>query len=483
MSDGPEAVTTTIVTARTTGRQTPTRGSRHQRALPLIPLLPVEDTLPLDSASTNATDSVPILPTSVLTSASTSISSVTPRIESHPASPTVSPSCTANRRVDRTDLRTRIFSQLVDADAPVDEGKLRRAAASGVPASLRPQVWSMLLGVVEFQSSQELSMRPSHLHDYANLVKHVTIDPDITRRVRRVLSRSRSHTFATLARASHRCSPSDDDRPPSTPVDELNSMQLPPRSSSSVVHDAHLLTTDPPPPGMGSGGDSGSCGSDSGGSAGNGGLVRSVRRRPTVSVLGASRTKVVDTHMVARYSRVISAYLQNMPNIDFDEQLVHLVSPFLEIMPSEADAFYAFSAMMSTHSPLFTQHGLQDAVSHFKSMFRALHPDLYDLFVVEDVDVNKWARNWLRGLLVEQLPRSSLLRLWDSYFAYPPKDGLLLHPYVCLVFVQHIKSELLDCDDGERMSANLSSLPTIDTDHVIAHAITTRAQLCGRGVM
>lgn len=162
---------------------------------------------------------------------------------------------------------------------------------------------------------------------------------------------------------------------------------------------------------------------------------------------------------------------------------MYLVCPFLEVMVSEAEAFYAFSAMMATHSPLFTSHGLQDAVSQFKSMFRALHPDLYDLFVMEDFDVNKWARNWLRGLLVEQLSRHVLLRLWDSYFAHPPEDGLLLHPYVCLVFIQHVKSELLDSDDAERMSAILSSLPTVDTDHVIAHAVTIRAQLCHRGVM
>lgn len=114
-------------------------------------------------------------------------------------------------------------------------------------------------------------------------------------------------------------------------------------------------------------------------------------------------------------------------------------------------------------------------------MFRTLHPELYDHFVAEEVDIHAWATNWLRGLLVEQLPRKALLRLWDSYFA--TVDGLALHPFVCLVFLHHLTPELHDCDDAECIRSVLSSVPPLDIDLVIAHAVTTRDQLRELGIM
>lgn len=408
------------------------------------------------------------------------------RSDTLPASPTVSPPSSGELRVEHTDPRTRTFLQLLDADALVDEAKLRMASASGVPTSLRSQVWGMLLGVAAFQSSQDMSIRPSRIDGYANLVRHIVPDPDISRRIRRLLSRSRSLNQSNTASSAHRRSVPDDDLSNPRNSDTFNIATNPTNSVSgrtSLGHDTNLRTTEPAstvaPVSLGGNG----IGNGVGINSTTSNTSRAHRRRDNANMLRSSRTTVVDSHLVARYSRVISCYLQNSPTVEFDEQLVYLVNPFLEVMASEAEAFYAFSAMMATHAPLFTPHGLQDAVSQFKSMFRALHAELYDMFVMEDFDVNKWARNWLRGLLVEQLPKHVLLRLWDSYFAHPPEDGLLLHPYVCLVFIQHVKSELLDCDDAERMSAILSSLHPVDTDHVIAHAITIRAQLCDRGVM
>lgn len=369
----------------------------------------------------------------------------------------------------------------------MDEAKLRMAAASGVPMSLRPQVWSMLLGVTAFQSSQDMTIRPCRVDDYANLARHSVLDPDISRRIRRLLARSRSLCQTKLASATlHRPIAGDDngavENPRTNNVSPNIVAGLP--GSTSSMHDSHSLTTDSPTvtstPTPGGAVNSNGVGIITSAAATT---QRAHRRRGNANMLRSSGGTVVDTHLIARYSRVISCYLQNAPAVEFDEQLVYLVCPFLEVMTNEAEAFYAFSAMMTTHSSLFIPHGLQDAVSHFKSMFRALHPDLYDLFVMEDFDVSKWARKWLCGLLVEQLPRPVLLRLWDCYFAHPPERGLLLHPYVCLVFIQHVKSELLDSDDGERISAILSSLPAVDTDHVIAHAVTIRAQLCDRGVM
>lgn len=229
----------------------------------------------------------------------------------------------------------------------------------------------------------------------------------------------------------------------------------PPPTVALSMHDAEPPPAQPPP----------------------GGASAHARHRSAV------RT-VVDTQVATSFTRILAAYLEHAaPSISFDEHLVLLSAPFLDVMPTEADAFYAFSALMNVQQVLFNPSGLLDAVSNFLGMFRCVHADLYDHFVAEEVDINRWARNWLRCLLVNLLPRKSLLRLWDAYFAARPDDGLLLHPYVCLVFIQHLKPELQDCEDAESIMAVLSSLPAIDIDHVIAHAITARQQLRDRDIM
>lgn len=348
------------------------------------------------------------------------------------------------------------FCSLLDVDAPVDEKKLRRTASAGIPPPLRPHVWNMLLGIVAFDRAQDLSRHPRRLQEYAQLTDHLPDNAQLSRRIRRVLTRSRS---AYQPAENHqpinlRANLADDESGNNSPEKSMgNSAPLRVRSTSSfpsasekdALADKSEFGTVVAPPSR-------------------------THRRPV--------SRIVDTHLVARFARVISTYLENAPAIDYHDHFVFLCAPFLEIMPTEADAYYAFSALMNTHGKLFSQSGLHDAVSNFQTMFRILYPELYDHFVAEEVDLNKWARDWLRGLLVEQLPRRSLLRLWDSYFANPPFDGVLLHPYVCLVFIQNLKPDLHDCEDAESIMAVLSALPAMDIDHVIANAKTKREELC-----
>lgn len=362
------------------------------------------------------------------------------------------PALAARPFADATaDAQAALFRVLLDADASVDEGKLRRAAASGVPPHARPVVWRMLLGVTAFDSADGLAAEQKRTRDYAHLAADHDADGEVSRRIRVVLKRSRSAYQPTSThekRAGRQGSTSGEsyDEDDEEGQEQKPSLQEAPSANGTVKPNGRAAS-----------------------------YVRGGRH---------SKVRIVDREIVARFTRVINTYLEcSGPAIEFHTNMVHLCAPFIELMSTESDAYYGFNALMQQHQHMFTDEGLGEAVSEFTTMFRSLHQDLYDHFVSEEVDINKWVRKWLRGLLVEELPRRALLRLWDAYFANLDKHGLDLHPYVCLVFIEHIKSELEDCEDGERITSVLGKLPPLDVDYVIAHAVTAREQLRERGIL
>lgn len=340
-----------------------------------------------------------------------------------------------------------IFSVLLDADSAVDHLKLRRAAFSGVPPQQRPQVWSLLLAIAPFDKSDDVALKIKRIHDYTALSAHVDMDDPVPRSIHRLLKRSK-----TVYQPS-----SLHDRRPSRHSSSSSGDSFDPDDDDDTSSDT-LLSTAP--------------------------IVSHLtpNRRNHIRHTHHSIPRPVDRTIHSKFSRIITTFLERTgSSLQFDIHMVHLCAPFIEIMPTEADAYYAFSALINRYDYIFTEHGLREATSDFITIFRTLHPSLFDKFVLEEVDIKSFVRKWLRGLLVQQLPRRSLLRLWDSYFAND--NGLKLHPFVCIVYIEHLKPELQDCDDSEFITTLVGRLPAMDIDHVIAHAMTVREQLKERGVV
>lgn len=115
----------------------------------------------------------------------------------------------------------------------------------------------------------------------------------------------------------------------------------------------------------------------------------------------------------------------------YDDDLVSICWVLMRVMGNhEGDVYAAMNSLLfhaTAHGALFSQdgHALHDAVSTFLALLRASHPDVYDHLVGEDVDIHRWARSWLRGLLVTNLTLPCLLRLWDIYLteSYPSSGG------------------------------------------------------------
>lgn len=347
------------------------------------------------------------------------------------------------------DSQADLFSTLLDADAAVDEVKLRRAACAGIPIHVRPLVWRLLLGITALNSIHGVASEQERTRGYDQLAAEVDEDNDVARRIRAVLKRSRS-AYQPLGthekRAGRQGSTSGESFDGDEDEEHGRTVQEQPMENSHGSENGRAVS-----------------------------YVRSSRH---------AKVRIVDREVLGRFTRVINTFLQSTTtSVEFHPDMVHLSAPFIELMPTESDAFYGFNALMQRYNMFFHDEDLQEAVSDFITMFRSLHQDLYDQFIAEEVDMNKWVPKWLRSLLVHQLPRRALLRLWDSYFANPRQDGLDLHPYVCLVFVEHIKPDLQDCDDGERILTLLNKLPNVNIDHIIAHALTVREQIREGGIL
>lgn len=369
-----------------------------------------------------------------------------------PSQPPPPTSTSSELSVDPSiDAHRASFHALLDADSAIDEQKLRRAATRGIPSDMRPLVWRMLLGLSAFSSLDGLADDQKRCRDYRRLADgaEAQLDADAVRKIRNMLKRSHNAyqpMHGLEKRAGRQGSTSGESYDGEEDDEEMSAWQQP------------LLQS-------------------------NGGVKTNGK---TVSYVHGSQSKlrVVDTDVIARFTRVIATYLRGAgKRVEFHSDMVYLCAPFVELMPLECDAYYGFHALMQKHEHLFCEEGLQDAVSQFITMFRVLHPDLHDHFISEEVNLKLCVAKWLRGLFVQQLPREYLLRLWDSYFANLDDQRLDLHPFVCLVFMESIKAELQECDDGERIISLLGKLKPLDTDYAIAHALRIRAQLRERDIL
>lgn len=109
------------------------------------------------------------------------------------------------------------------------------------------------------------------------------------------------------------------------------------------------------------------------------------------------------------------------------------------------------------------QHPLPSRVSTFLTLFRTTLPELFAYFDEEEVDMVGFASKWLQNLLAGELQFGDLLRLWDTYFAFP--DFLDLHLYVCIAILMNCRDSLEELDQSET-KLMLTSLPALDVDQV-----------------
>mmetsp|Transcript_11520 Transcript_11520/g.31076 ORF Transcript_11520/g.31076 Transcript_11520/m.31076 type:complete len:545 (+) Transcript_11520:97-1731(+) len=425
-------------------------------------------------------------------------------------------------------LQRQHFSEWLEAETVVDVSKLRAAAMQyGVPGELRAEVWKYLLGTSKPERSGELSENKKRAALYEERLRGVDENDDAARRARaearrrmqqrRFRSASSELSLGIVSGNERRGeSPrayeagsyvwdhahggggggggggegegegegnwmiaidSSGASSSSTSVRGRSSRGAGGSSSSSSVagHDDEVVV------GIR---DSESVGANiqSGGTVGGlgaGGVVRSVREADALVLLDAATAELRERII----GRVIAASLSALGGgFEYNADLVSLLMPFVEVMHTEHDVFYCYLILLQKEEEIFRDQSsvLKHRVASFLTMFRVLQGELWEHFESEEINAAQWVPSWLRGLLARQLPPECVLRLWDAYFA--SREGLELHPFVCLAVIDLVQEELLELDGGEVLSF-LHALPSFDMDHIITHAQNIREDVIGRGIL
>ncbi|KAJ3241060.1 hypothetical protein HDU78_002027 [Chytriomyces hyalinus] len=171
---------------------------------------------------------------------------------------------------------------------------------------------------------------------------------------------------------------------------------------------------------------------------------------------------------------VVSAYLSHFRGTEYSPVMIYLSGPFAYLMPTEADIYYSFIALMEMVETHYAQASMAARLSEFLMLFRTLLPDLHNHFEEEEVDFKEVATSWFEYLLAKELPLDCLLRLWDTYFSIP--NGLTLHVYICLAVLSLMKDHLEELEQSE-IHGVLLRLPVMDMDSVIKQAVTIRDEV------
>jgi Rab-GTPase-TBC domain len=322
------------------------------------------------------------------------------------------------------------LAQLLDADAPLDAAKLRLEASSGVPHAFRPAVWSLLL-----------ARTPAPQDPFPTAVNG-TMHRNPAAAASAASAAAAAAATAALAVATRSCL--------STEAGVFSGGRL------ANLRGAFDENSD---------------------------IAQAIRvelRKSAKTVANARAPRTIERYVsiIGGYIASIYGTLENQHSDKEVRDMVHVAAPlFLVFEDNDEAAFSAFSAVMAHIAPFFTTVGLNKAVGDFLMLFKRTLPDVYDVFVDVDFNVQLWAPSALRSLLLRQLPDQCALRLLDSYFSRDSDDIPAFHIHVCVAVlgVMHERDEFNDIEP-EALLPRLTNLPSSLPMETILNRATTYQQ-------
>lgn len=146
------------------------------------------------------------------------------------------------------------------------------------------------------------------------------------------------------------------------------------------------------------------------------------------------------------------------------------------LMKIEADAYWCLTKLLDNIQDhyTFSQPGLQRMVLRLEDLVHRIDAELFDHFESEGLQFMQFSFRWMNCLLLRELPLRSILRLWDTYLAEPCGGFENFHVYVCAVLLKTFKSKLLQSQFQELLMF-LQELPTsewgeVDCDPILSQA-------------
>jgi len=384
--------------------------------------------------------------------------------ESHLHESTTSASALGSERLVAAN-RLRRFHHLL-AQPNVDLGALRRLAWNGIPMSVRPVCWRLLLGYLSTNMARRAQALTRKRSEYLSLAfKH------FPRLQQQRLQPSESTASESTSLVAHEASASGD---------EDESSELAFASDLRDTHDEALLTQ----------------------------IRIDVRRTfATHELFRMKRIRELLTRVLYLWSirHPATSYVQGLNDLVTPFVLVflaeeqHLVQPFEEEASSkmpdtkrldatlldddalsrvEADAYWCLTRMLSgiQDNYTFAQPGIQRLVFQLRELVLQIDPALASHLESQNIRFIEFTFRWMNCLLMRELPVQLIVRMWDTYMSEGETAFSTFHLYVCLTFLLHWSPRLKQSDFQEMMMF-LQHLPTTEWTHTELETILSQAFL------
>lgn len=299
----------------------------------------------------------------------------------------------------RKSLRETQFEALLSQDN-VDLIKLRKLSWNGIPKSLRPTVWQMLLGYLPTNKSRRNSAvlrKRKEYHFYVDVYFNV---PEALR------SAQEAETTIQILKDLHRCRPD-------SPFFQQERIQ---KAMERILY------------------------------------IWSIRHPASGYVQG------MDDLLTPLVYIAMQPYCAG----DVLRMDVGCADPAI-IADVEADSYWCLCKLLDNIQDhyTFSQPGIQRMLLRLEDLVHRIDSTLHDHFQDESLQYFQFSFRWMNCLLLREIPLNAVIRLWDTYMAEPTGGFESFHVYVCAVLLKTFKDELMNMQFQELLMF-LQELPTTE---------------------
>uniref|UniRef100_A0A1I7V818 TBC domain-containing protein c n=1 Tax=Loa loa TaxID=7209 RepID=A0A1I7V818_LOALO len=340
-------------------------------------------------------------------------------------------------------------------NAEIDLGDLRLSCSFGVPDSLRPLCWRLLLGYLPVERQQWPAYLRKQREIYSSLVEDVivhpgqsSIAPDHETTADHPLNLNPDSRWNNYFKDNEVLAQIDKDVRRLCPeIDFFQRITSYPHRSAAKIN-----------------------------------LSRRIRQENLYSeVLPSSHfnagnfialpaktaskeySNVVDENVEYHWQvveRVLFMYSKLNPGVKYVQGMNEIMGPLYYVFASdaddewaeeaEADTYYCFQLLMSEIKDNFIKTldssncGIESLLAEFNERLRSCDPELYNHLVDMGIKPEFYAFRWLSLLLSQEFSLPDVINIWDSLFSSP--DRLRFLHWICLAMMEKVRDLLLEGD-------------------------------------
>uniref|UniRef100_A0A1I7US37 TBC1 domain family member 13 n=1 Tax=Caenorhabditis tropicalis TaxID=1561998 RepID=A0A1I7US37_9PELO len=357
----------------------------------------------------------------------------------------------------------KIEEVLLIANKKIDVNELRAGCSYGVPESLRPLAWRLLLHYLPLERENWQSFLADQRNNYDQMIEQIIVEP------------------GTAAQEEAHNQDSDHDNKVLSQIDKDVRRLYP------EIQFFQLLSKFPHPHRM------------------KYPLSRRVLNHQELNSqeFGANRDGIVGCvktnlakgnqdenqapnsefhwHIV---ERILFIYAKLNPGVQYVQGMNELVAPIYYVFANdadeewaayaEADTFFCFQQLMSEVKDNFIKTlddsicGIESSMSAFHNLISSFDAELHKhLTSTLEIKPQFYAFRWLSLLLSQEFPLPDVITLWDALFSDPKRFALL--QFVCLAMMELQRESLLGGDFPFCVRL-LQNYPDTDVAKIVAFA-------------